>query len=147
MLGTGARYAEYGITGGFFLFTQALILALAFPGVLVWGADRFGTLLSEENIPKLAQPARMSTKECSGGWETEAAAAVAALQAGVLEVLGNVPGTPEVVGMLDVNTADDLDPAGPRLPLWKLGAAHLTPGQGLLDPGSPLRGVRGAFQG
>ena len=61
MLGTGARYAEYGITGGFFLFTQALILGLAYPDVLVWGADRFGALLSEDNIPKLAQPAcRMS---------------------------------------------------------------------------------------
>jgi len=35
MLGTGARYAEYGITGGFFLFTQALILGLAFPDVLL----------------------------------------------------------------------------------------------------------------
>ena len=60
MLGTGARYAEYGITGGFFLFTQALILGLAYPDALVWGADRFGTLLSEENIPKLAQPAIQS---------------------------------------------------------------------------------------
>jgi hypothetical protein len=60
MLGTGARYAEYGITGGFFLFTQALILGLAYPDVLVWGADRFGALLSEENIPKLAQPAIQS---------------------------------------------------------------------------------------
>jgi hypothetical protein len=39
MLGTGARYAEYGITGGFFLFTQALILGLAYPDVLVADSD------------------------------------------------------------------------------------------------------------
>ena len=62
MLGTGARYAEYGITGGFFLLTQALILGLAFPDTLVWGADSFGALWSESvsKIPPLAQPAIQS---------------------------------------------------------------------------------------
>jgi hypothetical protein len=62
MLGTGARYAEYGITGGFFLFTQALILALAYPAVLISGADSFGDLLTESvgNIPEQAKPAIQS---------------------------------------------------------------------------------------
>jgi hypothetical protein len=63
MLGTGARYAEYGITGGFFLLSQALIFGFAFPDTLVWGADRFlRALLSESvsKIPELARPAIQS---------------------------------------------------------------------------------------
>jgi len=58
MLGTGARYAEYGITGGFFLLTQALFLGLTNPDMLVWGADSLGALLSAglNKIPPLAQP-------------------------------------------------------------------------------------------
>ena len=60
MLGTGARYAEYGITGGFFLFTQALFLGFAYPNVLHWSA--FGTLLTAivKTIPPEAQPAIQS---------------------------------------------------------------------------------------
>ena len=61
MLGTGARYAEYGITGGLFLFAQALILGLAtYPNMLVWGFDSFDAVLSEDTVPKLAQPAIQS---------------------------------------------------------------------------------------
>ena len=62
MLGTGARYAEYGITGGFFLLTQALILGLANPGLLISGAHSFGGLLKEgvANIPDEAKPAVQS---------------------------------------------------------------------------------------
>jgi hypothetical protein len=62
MLGTGARYAEYGITGGFFLFTQALILALAYPAVLVSGGHSFGVLLTASfgEIPEEARPAIQS---------------------------------------------------------------------------------------
>jgi|SRR6516225_5865319 hypothetical protein len=62
MLGTGARYAEYGITGGFFLCTQALIFGLAFPDVLVSGAHSFGVLLTASvgNIPEEARPAIQS---------------------------------------------------------------------------------------
>jgi hypothetical protein len=61
MLGTGARYAEYGITGGFFLFTQALILWLAYPDV-VSGAHSFGVQLNAivDEIPKEARPAIQS---------------------------------------------------------------------------------------
>ena len=58
MLGTGARYAEYGITGGFFLFTQALILGLAFQVVLLSAVYSFGVLLtaSDIEIPEAARP-------------------------------------------------------------------------------------------
>jgi hypothetical protein len=62
MLGTGARYAEYGITGGFFLFTQGLILGLAYPDLLVSGAQSFGVLLTDSvgKIPQEARPAIQS---------------------------------------------------------------------------------------
>ena len=62
MLGTGARYAEYGITGGFFLLTQALILGFVDPGVLTSGARSFGVLLtaSVDKIPDEARPAVQS---------------------------------------------------------------------------------------
>jgi hypothetical protein len=62
MLGTGARYAEYGITGGFFLLTQALILGFAYPDMLVWSVDGFGALLSASvgKIPPLAESAIQS---------------------------------------------------------------------------------------
>jgi hypothetical protein len=62
MLGTGARYAEYGITGGFFLFTQALILGFADPDLLVSAAHSFGLQLAKsvEKIPEQAKPAVQS---------------------------------------------------------------------------------------
>jgi hypothetical protein len=62
MLGTGARYAEYGITGGFFLLTQALILGFADPDLLVSAAHSFGVLLtaSVDKIPEQARPAIQS---------------------------------------------------------------------------------------
>jgi hypothetical protein len=65
MLGTGARYAEYGITGGFFLLMQALILGLAYANVsdvLVTGANRMGVLLTENvgKIPEVVRPAIQS---------------------------------------------------------------------------------------
>jgi muconolactone delta-isomerase len=74
---------------------------------------------------KLAKPEGMSNKEFYGVWEKEAEAAVAALRAGALKALYKVPGTPEVVGILDVNTADDLDHAIHSLPIWKLGYSHM----------------------
>jgi muconolactone D-isomerase len=74
---------------------------------------------------KLTKPAGMSNKEFYGVWEKEAEAAVAALQAGVIKALYKVPGTPEVVGILDVNTADDIDHAVHSLPIWKLGYSHI----------------------
>src|SRR6516165_2845704 len=62
MLGTGARYAEYGITGGFFLFTTALILALLSPATLIYGAHSLGSLLSDTfgGIPDVAHAAIQS---------------------------------------------------------------------------------------
>ena len=74
---------------------------------------------------KLAKPEGMSNKEFYGVWEKEAEAAEAALKAGVIKALYKVPGTAEVVSILDVNTADDIDHAVHGLPIWKLGYSHI----------------------
>ena len=62
MLGTGARYAEYGITGGFFLFTQILILGFAYPGLVAHSTDTLTGLLAAiyGKVPIAAQPAIQS---------------------------------------------------------------------------------------
>jgi muconolactone delta-isomerase len=74
---------------------------------------------------KLAKPGGMSNKEFYGVWEKEAEAAVAALKAGVMQALYKVPGKAEVVGIMDVHTADDMDHAIHSLPIWKLGYSHI----------------------
>ena len=62
MLGTGARYAEYGITGGFFLFTQILILGFAYPDLVTHSTDTLTGLLAAiyGKVPTAAQPAIQS---------------------------------------------------------------------------------------
>jgi len=74
---------------------------------------------------KLAKPEGMSNKEFYSVWEKEAEAAVAALRAGAVKALYKVPGKPEVVSILEANTADDLDHLMHSLPIWKLGYAHI----------------------
>ena len=74
---------------------------------------------------KLAKPAGMSNKEFYGVWQKEAEAAVAALKAGAIKALYKVPGKPEVVAIMDVDTADNMDHAIQNLPIWKLGYSHI----------------------
>ncbi len=74
---------------------------------------------------KLAKPESMSNKEFYGVWEKEAEAAVTALKEGGFKALYKVPGTPEVVGIVDVDTADAIDQAIHSLPIWKLGYSHI----------------------
>ncbi len=74
---------------------------------------------------KLAKPEGMSNKEFYSVWEKEAEAGVAALQAGAIKALYKVSGKPEVVAILEFNTADDMDHAIHSLPIWKLGYAHM----------------------
>ena len=76
-------------------------------------------------MAKLAKPAGMSNKEFYGVWEKEAEAALAVLQAGAIKALYTVPGTPEVVGILEVHSADEIDHAVHSLPIWKLGYSHI----------------------
>jgi muconolactone delta-isomerase len=74
---------------------------------------------------KLAKPAGMSNREFYGVWAKEAEAAVAKLQSGALTALYKVGGKPEVIALMDVDSADAMDHAINNLPLWKLGYSHV----------------------
>ncbi len=62
MLGTGSRFAEYGITGGFFLFVHTLVFVFLFPDVLADGAGALGTYLTAlvNGVPPEIWPALQS---------------------------------------------------------------------------------------
>ena len=77
---------------------------------------------------QLTKPEGMSNKEFYSVWEQEAEAAVTALKAGAIKALYKVPGQYVVVGILEINTADDIDHTLHSLPIWKLGYSHLVTG-------------------
>jgi hypothetical protein len=54
MFGTGARFAEYGITGGFFILSQLLLLGWADPGAVGSALQFTGALLANLNQQDLA---------------------------------------------------------------------------------------------
>jgi len=74
---------------------------------------------------QINKPAGVSNKEFYGVWLKEAEAAVAAHKAGVIKAIWKVAGKPEVVAVLDVESADVLEAAVLGLPLWKLGYSHM----------------------
>jgi muconolactone delta-isomerase len=73
---------------------------------------------------KLAKPSEMSNQEFYGVWEKEAEAVMAGMKAGVLKAAYKVPGKQEVITIMDVDTADDLDQIY-NLPIAQLGYSHL----------------------
>jgi muconolactone delta-isomerase len=74
---------------------------------------------------RINKPAGISNKEFYGVWLKEAEAAVAAHKAGVIKGIWKVAGNPEVVAILDVESADVLESAVLSLPIWKLGYSHM----------------------
>lgn len=74
---------------------------------------------------KLAQPAGMSNAEFYGVWEQEAAVGLELLKAGVIKSLYKVAGSPEAIGVVELDSTDDIDRALHGLPIWKLGYSHL----------------------
>jgi muconolactone delta-isomerase len=73
---------------------------------------------------KLAKPEAMSNQEFYGVWEQEAQAAMAGMKAGVIKALYKVPGQHEVISIMNMNTAEDLDRIY-TLPIAKLGYSHI----------------------
>jgi muconolactone delta-isomerase len=59
----------------------------------------------------ISKPEGLSNKEFYGVWLKEAEDAVAAYKAGVIKGIWKVAGKPEVVSILDVESADALDSA------------------------------------
>jgi muconolactone D-isomerase len=73
----------------------------------------------------ISKPEGLSNKEFYGVWLKEAEAAVAAYKAGVIKGIWKVAGKPEVVAILDVDSADALESAVLNFPICKLGYSHI----------------------
>lgn len=73
----------------------------------------------------ISKPANVSNKEFYGVWIQEAEAALGAAKAGAIKGIWKVAGRPEVIAVLDVPSADDLDRAMLQLPIWRLGYSHI----------------------
>jgi muconolactone delta-isomerase len=73
----------------------------------------------------LSKPANTSNKEFYSVWRQEAEAAVAAAKAGAVKGIWKVAGKPEVIAIMDMPSADDLDHAMNQLPIWRLGYSHI----------------------
>jgi muconolactone delta-isomerase len=73
----------------------------------------------------LEKPQNTSNKEFYGVWLKEAEAAVAAYKSGVIKAIWKVAGKPEVVTVLDVDSADTIEAAVLNFPIWKLGCSHV----------------------
>ena len=73
----------------------------------------------------LEKPAGMSNREFYGVWKQESEAALAAVKAGAIKVIYKAAETPDVIAILDLPSADDLDHAIANLPIWKLGYSHI----------------------
>jgi muconolactone delta-isomerase len=72
----------------------------------------------------LEKPAQTSNKEFYTVWRQEAEAALGALKAGAIKAIYKVAGQYDVIAILDLPSADDVDHAIAGLPIWKLGYAH-----------------------
>jgi len=70
------------------------------------------------------KPDDVSNKEFYTVWRQESEAALAALKAGAIKGIWKAAGRPEVIAILDLPGADDLDQAILSLPIWKLGYSH-----------------------
>ncbi len=74
---------------------------------------------------KLHKPDRMSNQEFFGVWKQEAEAALGAVQAGVIKNIWKVAGKYEVILVLGVESADQIDEIIHSLPIWKLGYEYM----------------------
>jgi muconolactone delta-isomerase len=75
----------------------------------------------------IAKPEGLSNKDFYSVWRQESEAALAAVKAGAIKGIWKVAGRPEVIAIIDVPGADDLDHAIQQLPIWKLGFSHIVP--------------------
>ncbi len=74
---------------------------------------------------KLHKPDRMSNQEFFGVWKQEAAAALEAVEAGAIKNIWKVAGKYDVLLVLDVESADQIDEIIHSLPIWKLGYEYM----------------------
>jgi len=73
----------------------------------------------------IEKPAQTSNKEFYTVWRQESEAALGALKAGAIKAIYKAAGQPDVIAILDLPSADDLDHAIASLPIWRLGYSHI----------------------
>ena len=74
---------------------------------------------------KLHKPDRMSNKEFFGVWKKEAAAALGAVEAGVIKNIWKVAGKYDVIVVMSVESVDQIDEIMHSLPIWNLGYDYI----------------------
>lgn len=74
---------------------------------------------------KLHKPDRMSNQEFFGVWKQEAEAALGAVKAGVVKHIWKVAGKYDVILVITVDSADQIDEIVHSLPIWKLGYEYI----------------------
>ena len=74
---------------------------------------------------KLHKPDRMSNKEFFGVWKQEAAAALGAVKAGAIKNIWKVAGKYDVILVVGVDSADQIDEIIHSLPIWTLGYDYI----------------------
>ena len=76
---------------------------------------------------KLVKPETASNKEFFEVWRQESEAVLAAVKAGAIKNVWKVAGKYEVMAVLEVENADQMDEALHSLPVWRNGYAHIVP--------------------
>ncbi len=74
---------------------------------------------------RLHKPDGMSNQEFFGVWKQEAAGALAGVEAGVIKNIWKVPGKYDVILVMSVESADQIDELIHSLPIWKLGYDYI----------------------
>jgi muconolactone delta-isomerase len=74
---------------------------------------------------KLHKPDRMSNQEFFSVWKQEAAAALGAVQSGIIKNIWKVPGEYHVVVIMSVDSVDQIDEIMHSLPIWNLGYDYI----------------------
>lgn len=76
---------------------------------------------------KLRKPEGTTKREFFEVWKKESEAALAALESGVIKSIHKVAGRYEVIAVVEVESADQIDQIVHQLPIWRLGYAHIVP--------------------
>ena len=74
---------------------------------------------------KLHKPDRMSNQEFFGVWKQESEAALGAVKTGGIKHIWKVAGKYDVILVVGVDTADQMDELIHGLPIWKLGYEYI----------------------
>ena len=75
----------------------------------------------------LAKPVSMDSGDFFEIWRQESVAAIEAVKAGVIKGIWKVAGEYQIIAVMEVDSADQVDEIVHSLPIWKTGNAHMVP--------------------